>query len=334
VIIVVAIYFISFKSEEDTITVPKPQSAIQNTVVWYTSLPTSNAEKIANAFQLETNNTIRVEVVRGATNDMTQKILDEIANENVSADVFHVADMGAFINLRKHGNLMYYNSPEYTFYYPEYREEGFWAAMRVIAIGMAHDSNRILDPPKSWADLLDPKWKGRIGLKNIRGGTAYAQYYLLRQLLGKSYWENISKNEPTVYDNYGGLGDAALEGDIDVIGEFASYKAYDYSTIKGTSIKWINPVEGVPMVPCPVAILKNAKHPEEAKLLLDFLLSKEGQEITQRIVGTYSARVDVTPLDGKPLLTDLKQLLPESWEHYEEEKETINTEVRSLFEQE
>jgi iron(III) transport system substrate-binding protein len=203
--------------------------------------------------------------------------------------------------------------------------------MRVIAIGMGHDSNLILDPPKSWTDLLDPKWKGRIGLKNIRGGTAYAQYYFLRGLLGKTFWVNLTRNEPIVFDNYGDLGEAAIEGDIDVIAEFSAYKAYEYQVKKGTPIRWINPEEGVPMVPCPVAILNNAKHPEEAKLLLDFLLSKEGQEIIQRTVGTYSVRADVSPLDGKPRLSELKQLLPESWERYESEREAMQAEFSELF---
>jgi hypothetical protein len=79
------LYFTALKSEKDLAIIPNPQPEIQKTVVWYTSLPESNAERIANAFELKYNNTIRVEVVRGATYDMSQKILDEIANENVSA---------------------------------------------------------------------------------------------------------------------------------------------------------------------------------------------------------------------------------------------------------
>jgi iron(III) transport system substrate-binding protein len=252
------LYFTALKSEKDLAIIPNPQPETQKTVVWYTSLPESNAEKIANAFELKYNNTIRVEVVRGATYDMSQEILDEIANENVSADVFHVADMGVFLDLKENGNLMYYNSPVYAFYPEEYKEEGFWAAMRVIAVGMGHDSNLILDPPRSWNDLLDPKWKGRIGLKDIRGGTAYAQYYILRGLLGKTFWVNLTRNEPIVFDNYGDLGEAAIEGDIDVIAEFSAYKAYEYQVKKGTPIRWINPEEGVPMVPCPVARSKTS----------------------------------------------------------------------------
>jgi len=305
----------------------------QKAVIWYTSLAEDAARKLANAFELEYQNTIKVQVVRNSSFEITQKLLEEIEQGNESADVFHVADVGIFLQLKEDGHLLEYHSPEYAFYPEEYQDKGFWVSMRVNAIGMAYDSHRITEPPESWTDLMDSRWKGKIVLKNVlTSGTAYGQYYMLRELYGVEFWKKIANQDPVIHKKYSQIADALLRGEVDIAMEFSAYKAYEYSVKKGTTIKWINPSDGVPMVSAPIAILNNAEHPEEAKLFLDFLLSEGGQNLTQRLVGTYSVRFDTEALEGKTPGGDLNQLLPESWEQYEDKKEALQAEFKELFE--
>lgn len=326
-------YFTALKGEKGKVFAAQPQPEIPKAVIWYTSLAEDAARKLANAFELEYKNTIRVQVVRNSSAEITERLLDEIQNQNETADVFHVADVGIFLELKEEGNLLEYHSPEYVFYPQKYKDEGFWVAMRVNAIGMAYDSNRITDPPESWIDLMDSRWKGKIALKNVlTSGTAYGEYYMLRELYGVEFWEKIANQDPIIYKKYSQIADALLSGEVGIAMEFAAYKAYEYSVKKGTAIRWINPSDGVPMVPAPVAILKDAEHPEEAKLLLDFLLSEKGQNLTQRLLGTYSVRSDIEALEAKTSLGDLNQLLPESWEQYEDKKEALRAEFGELFE--
>ena len=332
IMVAAAMCFTALKRERGKALAVESQPEAQKVVIWYTSLAEDAARKLANAFELEYKNTIRVEVVRSSSAEITQRLLDEIQNQNETADVFHVADVGIFLKLKEEGCLLEYHSVQYAFYPQGYKDEGFWAAMRVNAIGMSYDSNRITDPPGSWTDLMDSRWKGRIALKNVlTSGTAYGEYYILRELYGVEFWEKITNQEPTIYKKYSQIADALLSGEVDIAMEFAAYKAYEYSLKKGTSIRWINPSDGVPMVPAPLAILKNAPHPEEARLLFDFLLSEKGQNLTQRLVGTYSVRPGVEILAGKTPSGDLIQLLPESWEQYEERKEALRAEFRELF---
>lgn len=326
------VYFAGLKEEKGKAFAAESQPEAHKDVIWYTSLAEDTARKLANAFELEYKNTIRVEVVRSSSAEITQRLLDEIQNQNETADVFHVADVGIFLKLKEEGHLLEYHSAEYAFYPQGYKDEGFWAAMRVNAIGMAYDSNRITDPPESWTDLMDWRWKGRIALKNVlTSGTAYGEYYILRELYGVEFWEGIANQAPIIYKKYSQIADALLNGEVDIAMEFAAYKAYEYSLKKGTPIRWINPSDGVPMVPAPLAILKNAPHPEEAKLLLDFLLSEKGQNLTQRLVGTYSVRSDIEALAGKTPRSDLNELLPQSWEQYEDKKEALRAEFKELF---
>lgn len=335
VIMVVAatICFTALKGEKSKVLAAQPQPEAQKAVIWYTSLAEDAARKLANAFELEYKNTIKVQVVRSSSFEITERLLDEIQNKSETADVFHVADVGIFLELKEDGHLLEYHSPEYAFYPQKYKDEGFWAAMRVNAIGMAYDSHRTTDPPESWTDLMDSRWKGKIALKNVlTSGTAYGEYYMLRELYGVEFWEKIANQDPIIYKKYSQIADALLSGEVDVAMEFAAYKAYEYSVKKGTAIKWINPSDGVPMVPAPAAILRDAGHPEEAKLFLDFLLSEKGQSLTQRLLGTYSVRSDIEALEGKTPHGDLNQLLPESWEQYEDKKEALRAEFRGLFE--
>lgn len=326
------VYFAGLRGEKGKVLAAESQPEAQKAVIWYTSLAEDAARKLANAFELEYKNTIRVEVVRSSSAEITQRLLDEIQNQNETADVFHVADVGIFLKLKEEGHLLEYHSVEYAFYPQGYKDEGFWAAMRVNAIGMAYDSNRITDPPESWTDLMDSRWKGRIVLKNVlTSGTAYGEYYILRELYGVEFWEKIANQDPTIYKTYGQIADGLLSGEVDIAVEFAAYKAYEYSLKKGTPIRWINPSDGVPMVPAPLAILKEAIHPEEARLLFDFLLSEKGQNLTQRLVGTYSVRSGTETLAGKTPGGDLNQLLPGSWEQYEEKKEALRAEFAELF---
>lgn len=89
-----------------------------------------------------------------------------------------------------------------------------------------------------------------------------------------------------------------------------------YATIKGTTIHGIYPEEGIPLILNPIAIMNQTEHPEEAKRFMDFLLSKEGQELVQRLSYKYSVREDVSPLEGEPPLGGLNILNPENETDY------------------
>ena len=86
-------------------------------------------------------------------------------------------------------------------------------------------------------------------------------------------------------------------------------------------------------MPTPTAILKGAKHPEEAKVFVDFLLSREGQELMQRLAFKYSVRTDVTPLEGKPPFGSLNILLPKNAEEYTRKRDIYINEFNGFLEE-
>jgi iron(III) transport system substrate-binding protein len=155
---------------------------------------------------------------------------------------------------------------------------------------------------------------------------------MLREKLGLEFWEELlSVQEPKIYYRTEELADALLEGEIDIAGEFSVHTVYNYRIKKGTPIRGIYPEEGIPLIVNPVAIINQTDHPEEAKMFLDFLLSRRGQELMQRLNYKYSIREDVAPLDGIPSSGDLNILQPKNATEYGRERSEYIQEFNSFL---
>jgi len=312
-----ALYFLLTRDDD------KAQSEIvvgtspaEGTITWYTSIPQAHAERLVNAFRAETG--IDVEFIRDSTFIIRDRLMSEIENGVTEADIVTIADIGTFIELRNQGYLMKYDSPRYKSYSEEYKEPGYWAVFAGFGICMAYDVTRLNRPPQQWTDLLEERWKGRIGLEDINtAGSQYGQYYMLREKLGAGFWEELlSVQQPRIYYRTEELVNALLDGEIDIAGEFSIHTVYSYRVKKGTPIQGVYPEEGIPLVVNPAAIMNQTEQPEEAKIFLDFLLSQKGQELMQRLNYKYSVREDVTSLQGIPSFGSLNILQPEDIAEY------------------
>ena len=305
--------------------------ATTGTVTWYTSIPQIHAERLANAFRTETS--IDVKIIRDSTFIVRERLMLEVENGTTEADVLTIADMGTFIELKNQGHLMEYDSPHCENYAEEYKDEGYWTVFAAFGMCMAYDENRIDTPPQQWTDLLDDRWKGRIGLEDINtAGSQYGQYYMLREELGVEFWGHLlSFQNPNIYYRTEELANALLKGEIDIAGEFSIHTVYNYRVRKGTSIQGIYPEEGIPLIVNPIAIMNHTDHPEEAKIFLDFLLSPEGQELMQRLNYKYSVRGDLPPLDGIPSLDSLNSLRPKNALEYANKRNEYIQEFNSFL---
>jgi len=98
---------------------------------------------------------------------------------------------------------------------------------------------------------------------------------------------------------------------------------------KGSPVDFVFPKEGVSAVTEPVAILKTAHNPGAAKAFVDFILSKEGQELAAR-QGFLPARRDVLPPPGFPRVEDLK-LLPIDESRVVQDADALKQRFTQLF---
>jgi len=306
---------------------------VEGELVWYTSTPEKEATAFLAAFQRKYP-FLRPRLYRSGTFETVQKMEEEIKSGDVHADVLHVLDVGIFIDLRRRGELLAYAPPEEADIGDQFEEPGYWWAMRLVDIAMAYNSSKLPSEraPRTWQDLLRPEFKGQLGFKDAgTAGTAYAEYYLLRERFGTYFWEQIAAQNPRIYRSSAAVMDDLAEGRVLIAGEMPGYAIYSAAR-EGKPIVGVWPKEGVPFIPGPIAILSRSPHPNAAKLFVNFALSHDGQALCRQLTGAYSARRDVGPLAGQPPLSAFHLLTPTAgWDDYFQKQERLRNELAGFF---
>lgn len=303
-------------------------------VCWFTSIPEGQAQKFAQMFEKKQPG-VRVRLVRGGTFDLVGRIERDIRAGTPAADVLHVLDPAIFVTLRQRGELLYYPSAAEAAIAPEYRDPGYWSAARLVAIGLAYDKRRVkaAQVPRQWSELLGARWKGKLGVKDAQtAGSAYAQYYFLREKYGVDFWEQMAAQQPKVYRTEDALLEALVAGEIQVAAGVADYRIREFAKAQPGIVGAVWPTDGSPLIIGPVAILSRAPHPNAARLFMDFCLSREGQAGLRDLVGAYPSRGDVGPPPEAPSLEQLHPLTaPSGWSEYLAKQGDLRAEYTRLF---
>ncbi len=303
---------------------------------WYTSVPAEAADRFLDAFQAQYP-FINAHYTRASTFDIIDRVTREIGSGEVRADVLHVLDVGVFIELKRKGELLRYRPAEARQIAPELTDPGNWWGLRTVAVCMAYNPQKLRpdEAPKTWQDLLGPKLRGRIAIKDAAAtGSAYAEYFFLSRLYGSQFWRRLADQEPTICKAADEVMTDLLADNspICVAGEMMSYKIHEYAHQKKESVAGIWPEEGVPMVVAPVAILARGTHPNAARLFVSFALSKKGQTRFRDLVGSYSVRDDVAPRPGEKPLSEISQLtLDDGWDEYLDKQSALRAEFNTFF---
>lgn len=209
------------------------------------------------------------------------------------ADIWFGGGLDAFLEAKQDGLLEAYVSPESSDIPAEFKdEEGFWIGKGITIVGFLVNKDVIeekgLEIPKTWEDLAKPEYKGEIIMSNPAiSGTNYAVVNGLLQIMGEEKgWDYFSKlNENIPY--YGKRGNDPFLKTTE--GEFAigivpvSKPVVDAKNEYNVEV--VFPEDGIPWVPEGVAIFKNTGNLDGAKAFIDFMISKEGQELIAEIDG-------------------------------------------------
>ncbi|ANN69336.1 ABC transporter substrate-binding protein [Bordetella bronchialis] len=276
-------------------------------VVLYSSNDVQTVSSVVEQFERQ-NPDVKVAVVRAGTGALMQRIKAEAANP--LGDIFWsggLSTIGAFQEV-----FEAYRSPQADAVAARYRgPDGLWLGtnthVSVLMVNVRQVPNGT--PPSTWADLADPRWKGKIAIPDPQFSSAsYVALYGIRSLLGESIYARIVRNAVVV-----GTTSAAYQGVAN--GEFAAavtmeYAAYQYVAGGLKEIKVVYPAEGTFLSPEGMALIKNAKHPAEARRLYDFLASKPTQALIFERAFRRPLRpdIDVAALSALPPLAGIKTI--------------------------
>jgi iron(III) transport system substrate-binding protein len=265
-----------------------------------------------------------IDATSGLYSAPTGRVLARVDAETqarkLSFDVLHVASLAAFLTLSRHGRLLEYRSPEIEAYPPEAHDRGLWTTARIVGVIMAYNKN-ILPPdraPKAWVDLLRPEFKGRkLITQDSAAGTSFNQMYMLEKKLGADFMRKWGEQEPVIVATAPQLIDMLVRGEALVGATVDHFRAFEGPAVEA-GIVGVYPSEGMPLAVAPIAILKEAPHPNAARLFVDYALSEEGQTLLAvEIFGVYSMRTGVRTPAGQLPLTQTRPLLPSDLADYE-----------------
>ncbi len=273
--------------------------AQQGKLLLYTSQPNTDAQQTIDAFKAKFPN-IDVSFVRDGTPRIMAKLQAEFAAGQPQPDVLLIADAVTMEGLKRDGRLLPHPGADLSAFPAGVQDKDrAWFATKLITTGIIYNTRATM-VPTSWADLTKPEAKGQIAMPSpLASGAALIHTVTLAKNLPASwgYYEKLQAN-----------GALAAGGNGDILRQVATgEKLYgmivDFMPIrekaKGAPVAFVVPSEGLSAVTEPVAILRTTRNPEAAKAFVDFLLSREGQELARK-QGYIPAHSQVSPPDGFP----------------------------------
>jgi iron(III) transport system substrate-binding protein len=302
-------------------------------VAFYTAMDLPVAEKLAKAFEAKFSG-IAVRVERSGSERVLQRIAQEMASNIHACDVLNSADAAHFILFKRNGWLAPYLSDEVARHFPPaYRDpDGLFVTTRVWLSSLGYNTNLVKpeEAPKSFADLLDPKWAGKM----VKGHPAYsgtimtATFQIVREL-GWGYLEKLAKQHVMQVQSSTdppkklALGERAVMAD-----------GNDYNLIQlkdaGQPVEPIYPAEGTPTITGPTGVFASAPNPNAARLFQNWLHGREAQQLLVDFTGQHSVHAQVKDKPGHKALADIK-LMKDDPAGVETMAEEIKARYQRLF---
>jgi iron(III) transport system substrate-binding protein len=297
-------------------------------VVWYTSLALPSAEKVAKLFEAAYPG-IKVEVQRTGSQRILQRVMQELQANIKNADVIHTSDAGHFVLLKEKKLLMKYTPAGVERFPAGFKDrDGYYYGLRATVNVIAYNSKIIPahEAPKTWKDLLDPRWKGKMVTAHPGYSGVIATHVLaLVHLHGWDYWKQLAQNKLMLVQSAVDPSGVVASGERPIAVDGGDYTFYQ-TRKKGNPVEIVFPKEGVPLVVSPSAIASFAPHPNAARLFTDFIFSRELQQILADSEGLYTGHPDVRYPPDRPKLSDLTLLQVDP-----DELEKRNEEIKTRF---
>jgi iron(III) transport system substrate-binding protein len=318
---------VSSQAEE---TVDLAAAKAEGRVVWYTSAPIAEAQKLAKLFEARTG--IAVELFRSGGTAILRRFQQESDGGSVAADVLSTADPASAVALAKKGLFVAFQPRHFDQIAASAKDrDGFYVPYRLnlVTLFVRTDKVAVADVPKTWDDLASAKYKGAIVLTDPSFTSLQLSVVgMLARAKGWDFYEHLRRNDAMVVSGNQQLADMLKRGErLIAAGGLDSY-AVD-ARRQGHPIAGVFPSDGTFAVPGPSSVVKGSPHPNAAKALAEFLISDEAQ--TEIVAdGVFSPRTDLPAPAGSPRLSEIK-LLDVDYGYIEKNAAMIKSRFNDIF---
>jgi iron(III) transport system substrate-binding protein len=285
---------------------PKNDGKLEKTMVLYSPNQPELTNKMVNMFKEKTG--VDISVITGGTGELLKRVQSE--KENPQGDVFWA---GGAESLEAYKDYFApYATAEAKNIPTEYQGKGnYWGGFAALPMVIVYNKDQVPADkvPQGWADLLKPEWKGKISFTDPnKSGSSYTQMLTMYAAMGG--WDYVQKFvaqlDGKAESSSTHVVKKVSDGELP-IGITLEDNAYRFM-ISGSKVDIVYPKEGTSAVPDGMALIKGAKNVNAAKKFLDFLQSKEAQEVVAKDLQRRPVRTDVASPSGLKPLKDIKMV--------------------------
>lgn len=287
----------------------------EGSLTLYSTMTLEDARPLLDGFEKKYG--VKVTMWRGLNQKLVQRAVAEARAGKPAADAFEGSGHGMEI-LRREGLLERFWSPAFADIPPEaFPPHGEYAPDNLLFFVMGYNTKLVKpgDVPRSYDDLLQPRWAGNLGIEASDVVWFAAVAKAMGGKPGLAYFERLAAMRPQVRSGHTLMAELVAAGEIPIVLTLYN-QAVDKLKEKGAPIGWR------PLPPAfgradGIALARHARHPHAALLFADYVLSPEGQRfIKQASRVPVNRKVDVDFARDQFRIIDMATMMDE-WDVWE-----------------
>lgn len=282
---------------------------------WYTSVDLPLAEKVSKAFAARYPG-VSVKVERSGAERNFQRIGQEYQNKIYNCDVVNSSDAAHLIVWKRADMLAAFLPEEVAQHFPAAHRDpdGMFASWRITLCPVAYNTSLVKaeDAPRSYADLLDAKWQGKI-VKAHPGysGTIMTATQQLSRDLGWDWFEKLARQKVMQVQSATEPPKKIAQGERAVMADGGEYVVAEMKA-RGEPVELVYPGEGTPLITGPSAVMARSPNPSAARLFQAWSMSAEAQQLNVDAGALRSAHAQVRDRPDMRKFADIKTLREEA----------------------
>ena len=247
-------------------------------MVVYTSMSVDQAQRTLDVFKARYP-FLKPTMFRAVGERLLTKIMTEVQAGKYDFDAVQSAESQAYFLKKKNLLQKYISLETRNIQKPFFDPEGYWTAVYIMPNVIAYNTRMVKrnEVPKTDEDLLNPKWKGKIGMDHTKPEWFAWQVKRMGEEKGLAYMKKLGAQEFRLYAGLSVVTNLLAAGEFPLVLNTYLHNVEDIRR-KGAPVDWIvqDPVFTKFQ---PLGIGSKAQHPNAAKLFTDFMLSEEGQKV-------------------------------------------------------